>query len=240
VNYGFEAEWHPKRLVPLDAPDGPRKVPSTGGRANEGRYRWAAGSVDAEGTKIGGRFAPGDAPGDALELDWRQQRWQSLREQYGIPEDAQMVSIYDVELWEGPARQRIWLGTKDASGVFDSQGNKIPFPGGYRGEGGIKGPLLRQGVADADAELLLQAYDLPPRKYLGGMTGEDASLRFGGDISDRLKAMIDYTAINDGEIMFVLHENVIDTEWTLFELQHILSDPENLLSRTKFIIDWYY
>jgi hypothetical protein len=62
VNYGFEAEWHPKRLVPLDAPDGPRKVPSTGGRANEGRYRWAAGSVDAEGTKIGGRFAPGDAP----------------------------------------------------------------------------------------------------------------------------------------------------------------------------------
>jgi hypothetical protein len=61
-NYGFDAEWHPKRLVPLDAPDGPRKVPSTGGRANEGRYRWAAGSVDAEGTKIGGQFAPGDEP----------------------------------------------------------------------------------------------------------------------------------------------------------------------------------
>jgi hypothetical protein len=50
------------RLGLRGAADEPRKVPSTGGRANEGRYRWAAGSVDAEGTKIGGRFAPGDEP----------------------------------------------------------------------------------------------------------------------------------------------------------------------------------
>jgi hypothetical protein len=50
------------RLGPRGTADEPRKVPSTGGRANEGRYRWAAGSVDAEGTKIGGRFAPDDAP----------------------------------------------------------------------------------------------------------------------------------------------------------------------------------
>lgn len=57
-----------------------------------------------------------------------------------------------------------------------------------------------------------------------------------------LEEMIDYTAKMNGEINFILHEGVSHTEFTLRELKHIITDPSDLglLSKTTFIVDWYY
>ncbi len=168
--------------------------------------------------------------------------WDTLRKQYNIPENATRQSISDVKPWAGDERTRIWLGTRDANGIFNSAGGKQPFTGRYQIEGKNKGFLLRSSVVDDMALAFYKNKDwLSPGKILGGMTGEgaSASFYFKGNLNSRLTQMMDYTAKNNGEIMFVLHGGVQHTKYTMFELNHILSD-KTILAKTKFIIDWHY
>jgi hypothetical protein len=171
--------------------------------------------------------------------------WLELKafyEQQGFNFDgAKFISINDIQMWAGPKRGRVWLGSKDISGLFDVAGNKIPLEGGYIGKDARRiGPILRDGVADANVADLTQALGIPPGKFLGGMTGEDAARYFKESTEDRLLAMLDYTATNNGEILFVLHRNILQTHYTRIELQHILANPNFFFPRTKFIVDWYY
>lgn len=138
----------------------------------------------------------------------------------------------------------------------------VPFRGGYKfgAEGYGQGRIMRGGAAASDPYYYKWALErgYPPGKRLGGSIGEDVwmdlsktALREKGlPVPDRvdeeigLPLMIDYVAKNNGEILFVLHEGIRSgtTYFTNIELQHILKDPAglDLLSKTIFIVDWYY
>lgn len=201
---------------------------------------------------------------DVNKLDWRQERWEALRKQYNIPEQAQMQSIYDIEPWEGDQDLRLWLGTGGANGRFDSIGNKMDFapdkligkPYAFGGKGYNTGRTMRGAVTgEPGAVTFAQRYGYPPGKNLGGSVGENvwdelaqnSMLEKGiplpvGRLDEEvaLPLMVDYVTRRNGEIMFVLHERISAlTPFTKIELESILSDP-NALSRTKFIVDWYY
>ncbi len=177
-----------------------------------------------------------------------------LKEQYGIPENVVIKTIDEIGVWEGDEMLRVWLGTRPASGRFDAQGNKIPFEG-ISETWPSQGMVMRGGAA-GEYHAEAQAKGYKPKKVLKGTLGEDAwvplarkRLQELGEpmpdplnplkIEDGLPLMIDYVAAHDGEIMFALHEGIGNSSLTRLELNHILSSPE-ALSRTTFIVKWYY
>lgn len=141
--------------------------------------------------------------------------------------------------------------------MFTPEGVGVPFEGEYKvgGAGEFAGQSMRGGAAGEYYPFAHRKGYALPEQTLGGQMGEDvwralsrAYLQEEGlpvpariGLEQGLPLMVDYVAKHEGEIMFVLHEGIScqHTRFTWIELQRILSNPE-ALSRTRFIVDWYY